>query len=77
MVSVPHDSKPVLPLSRYNKKRIPKTETWTQSREIYYFFLWSASFFLNITLLIFLCIVITVDIAGAREVLIILKNGSQ
>jgi len=33
--------------------------------------------FFIITLLILLCFVITVDIAGAREVYIILKNGSQ
>jgi hypothetical protein len=37
----------------------------------------SGSFFLIITLLILLCFVITVDIAGAREVYIILKNDSQ
>ncbi|MEJ2268811.1 MAG: hypothetical protein P8Y04_03430, partial [Desulfobulbaceae bacterium] len=34
-------------------------------------------FFLIITLLILLCFVITVNIAGAREVYIILKNDSQ
>jgi len=33
--------------------------------------------FFIITLLILLCFVITVDIAGAREVYIILKNGPQ